>query len=223
MIELFFCLQRPWNLKMRTIGNDFYRLSKSKPANAILVPIAFSSNGRSGNFAHFANTTEPLVLAYSKYDCRWSLRPTCRLTALWDTSDLEIIRDFLSILFYYLCFVFVFVTLFCLFLATLWSPTRNGLTSWLYCVWCFLVFCHFPIWCPVSSVVLGCIDSWYLHSSLFCAYWHWVSFEISYFWRENTKVLPYIRDVVMDVITFLSNLLHGVISLQDARCRVKSI
>ena len=40
---------------MKTIGNDFYRLSKSKPEHAILVLIAFSSNGRSGNFAHLSH------------------------------------------------------------------------------------------------------------------------------------------------------------------------
>ena len=36
---------------------------------------------------------------------------------------------------------FVFsVILSCLFLAALWSPTWKGLTSWLSCVWCFLMF-----------------------------------------------------------------------------------
>ena len=35
----------------------------------------------------------------------------------------------------------------------------KGQTSWLSGVWCFLVFRHFPIWCPVSGVVLDCIGS----------------------------------------------------------------
>ena len=36
--------------------------------------------------------------------------------------------------FYYLCFIFVFVMLYCLFLVALWSPTGKGLASWLSCV-----------------------------------------------------------------------------------------
>ena len=36
--------------------------------------------------------------------------------------------------FCYLCFVFVFVILSCLFPAALWSPAGKGLTSWLSCV-----------------------------------------------------------------------------------------
>ena len=27
---------------------------------------------------------------------------------------------------------------------------------------CFNVFCHFPMWCPVSGIVLDSIDSWSL-------------------------------------------------------------
>ena len=47
----------------------------------------------------------------------------------------------------------------CLFFAALWSPAGEGLTSWLSCMWCFRVFCHFPIRCPGSGVVLDCINS----------------------------------------------------------------
>ena len=48
-------------------------------------------------------------------------------------------------LFCHLCFVFVFNILSCLFLTALWSPAGKGLTSWLYCVWCFLcVRVNFP-------------------------------------------------------------------------------
>ena len=41
--------------------------------------------------------------------------------------------------FCYLCFVFIFVMLTCLFLAASGSPAGKWLTSWLSCVLCFLV------------------------------------------------------------------------------------
>ena len=43
--------------------------------------------------------------------------------------------------------------------------------SWPFgCLSCdvFWWICHFPIWCPRSCVVLDCIDSWSLLSSLLC-------------------------------------------------------
>ena len=43
----------------------------------------------------------------------------------------------------------------CSHVVTCWE----GLTSWLSCVWSFVVFCHFPVWCPGLGVVLDCIDS----------------------------------------------------------------
>ena len=46
----------------------------------------------------------------------------------------------LWILFCYLCFTVVFIILSCLFLAALWSPAGKGLTSWLSCLWFFLIF-----------------------------------------------------------------------------------
>ena len=58
--------------------------------------------------------------------------------------------------FYLLCFVFVMLS--CLFNTALWPPAGKGLTSWLSYVWCFVVFHHFPVWCPGSGVVLDCID-----------------------------------------------------------------
>ena len=61
--------------------------------------------------------------------------------------------------FCYACFMFVFVMLSCLFLALLWSPAARTLTSWLSYLLCFLVFCHFSIWCSGSIMVLDCIDS----------------------------------------------------------------
>ena len=66
--------------------------------------------------------------------------------------------------FCYLCFVFVMIS--CLFIAALWSPAGRGLTSWLLVCDVFLCFCHFTMWCPGSGVVLDCIDSGSLPSSL---------------------------------------------------------
>ena len=40
--------------------------------------------------------------------------------------------------FCYLCFEFVMLS--CLFIAALWSSAVKRLTSWLSCMWCFLVF-----------------------------------------------------------------------------------
>ena len=70
-----------------------------------------------------------------------------------------------------LLFVFIFAILSCLFITAMWSPVGKGLTSWLSCVWSFLCFCHFPIFCPGSGMVqnvLDCINSWSLPSSLLC-------------------------------------------------------
>ena len=41
--------------------------------------------------------------------------------------------------FCYLCFIFIFVMLYCLFLGALLSSAGKGLTSWLSCVLFFLV------------------------------------------------------------------------------------
>ena len=49
---------------------------------------------------------------------------------------------------------------------SLWSPARKLLASRRFCMLVFLCFCHFPIRCPVWGVVLYCIDSWSLPSSL---------------------------------------------------------
>ena len=58
------------------------------------------------------------------------------------------------------CYLYLlFVMLSYLFNAALRSPAGKGLTPWLSCVWCFVVFCHFPMWCPGSGEVLDCIDS----------------------------------------------------------------
>ena len=54
--------------------------------------------------------------------------------------------------FCYLCLVFIEFS--CLFIVALWSPAGKGLTSWLTRMRRFIVFCHFPKWCPGSGVVL---------------------------------------------------------------------
>ena len=61
---------------------------------------------------------------------------------------------------------FISVMLSSLFITTVCSPAGKGLTSWLSCMLCFLEFCHFPILCPGSGVVLDCTNSFYLPSSL---------------------------------------------------------
>ena len=53
-----------------------------------------------------------------------------------------------------ICDSFLSIILCCLFLATLLSSDRKGLTLWLSRLCCFLVFCHFPIWRPGLGVVL---------------------------------------------------------------------
>ena len=62
----------------------------------------------------------------------------------------------------HLCYpCLVFVMLSSLFNAALWSYAGKGPTS---CLWCFIVFCHFPMWYSLSGVVLDCIKSWSLSS-----------------------------------------------------------
>ena len=56
----------------------------------------------------------------------------------------------------YLCLVLVMFS--CLFIAALWPPEGKGLTSRLLFVM-FIVVCYFPIWNPMTGVVLDSIDS----------------------------------------------------------------
>ena len=53
----------------------------------------------------------------------------------------------------------VYVVLLCLFLAALWSPAGKGLTSWLSCMLCFLVFCHFPKCVLVHTRIKGVVGA----------------------------------------------------------------
>ena len=46
------------------------------------------------------------------------------------------------------------------------TPAVKWLNSWLSCMLFFLVFCHFTMWCSGSGVLLDCIYSWPLPSSL---------------------------------------------------------
>ena len=57
--------------------------------------------------------------------------------------------------FCYLRFMLVCVVLSCLFLAALWSPAGKGLTSWLFYVLCFPVFCRFPKYVLVHIKIKG--------------------------------------------------------------------
>ena len=54
----------------------------------------------------------------------------------------------------FLLFMFRVCHVSCLFIVALWKPAGKVLTSWLSCMWCFIVFCHFPMWLPGSGVVL---------------------------------------------------------------------
>ena len=59
----------------------------------------------------------------------------------------------------YLCVMFVFAMLSCMFLAALLSPAGKGLTSWLSCVLCFIVCLSLSHIVSKSGVSLYCIDS----------------------------------------------------------------
>ena len=56
---------------------------------------------------------------------------------------------------YFFCgsFLFAFVILSLLCLAALWAPAGKVLTSWLSCMWRFVVILSLSIWCPHSGVV----------------------------------------------------------------------
>ena len=53
---------------------------------------------------------------------------------------------------------FVFVMLSCLFIAALCSQAGKGLNLGFLVCDVSLCFCHLPMWCPGSGVVLDCIN-----------------------------------------------------------------
>ena len=66
----------------------------------------------------------------------------------------------------HLCYLWlVFVMLLRPFIAALWSLAGKGLAFGSLVCDVFLCYCHFPMWCPGSGVVLDCIDSLFLLSS----------------------------------------------------------
>ena len=95
------------------------------------------------------------ILTWLTNCCETSLSPQVNVFYWPFQGDASFVGHFCD-----LCFLFVRLS--CLFIAALWSPAGKGLTSWLSCLWCFIVFCHFPMRCSGSDVVLGCIDSWIL-------------------------------------------------------------
>ena len=62
--------------------------------------------------------------------------------------------------FCYLCFVSVVLS--CLFIEALWSPAGKGLSSWLSCVWCFLVTFPYGVLGQVWYWIASIPDSWIL-------------------------------------------------------------
>ena len=46
-----------------------------------------------------------------------------------------------------------------LFLAALWSPAKKGLTSWLLCALCFIMFCRLPKGILVNTRIKGELGS----------------------------------------------------------------
>ena len=64
------------------------------------------------------------------------------------------------------CVCHAFVSVHCCLVVT-WRERADLGT----CLWCLLWFCYFPIWYPVTGVVLDCNNSWALLSFLLCTFW----------------------------------------------------
>ena len=78
-------------------------------------------------------------------------------------------------IFFYLCFMFIFAMLYCLFLAALWLPAGKGLASWPSCVLCFLVFVSFQFGVSdqVWYLILSHNYKWYnVWTICFLAIWY---------------------------------------------------
>ena len=111
----------------------------------------------------------PLALCFCLCFCHF---PICVLISIRNKSEVSL--SFLltdsSFVYFFLIYIshsFDFIMLSCLFIAALRSLAVKGLASLLYYVLCFsCVFCHFPILCLGSDVILDCIYSLYSPSSL---------------------------------------------------------
>ena len=158
-VTIFFYLSRakPRTLKsIRTSKGDYWNKQDSHKLRSfskwgLLLQQRICSQGeriltfKRGPRLMVRKTISPCM--FGDFHWMWTILKRKCVTAKWNLR---------------LCFCFVFFMLSCLFIAALWSPAGKGLTSWLSCMWFFLVFCDFPMWCPGSDVVLVCIDSWSL-------------------------------------------------------------
>ena len=107
----------------------------------MLIPVSFLCTRRwyIDKFGIFhANQTSMCLDPHQKYGWGW-YRQTCLSPPVIFLLTVPR-RCFFVDPFYHLRFLFAFVILSCLFHAALWSPAGKGLTHWLFCVWCFLVF-----------------------------------------------------------------------------------
>ena len=75
-------------------------------------------------------------------------------------------RSFLSFVFR-VCLCHTVLSVPCSHVVTCWERTD---LLYLLCVMFYLCFSHFPLRCPGSGVILDCIDSWSLSTSLLSKY-----------------------------------------------------
>ena len=132
---------------------------------------AYAQANMSLCWSHIPHCWKPYALAHWSWSAS-EIRVRLVLSNMFKPSSnflTDCSKALLLWILYVICVSYLSVILSCLFLAALWPPSGKGLTSWLSCMWCFLVFCHFPIWCPGSGVVFDCIDSLSLPSSLLLA------------------------------------------------------
>ena len=84
----------------------------------------------------------------------------------WPKYPRSSYRSFSNVLLLWILFCYLCSRLSCLFLAALWSPAVKWLTSWFFCAPCFNVFWLFHNFCFGLGMLLDCIYSWSLPSSL---------------------------------------------------------
>ena len=94
------------------------------------------------------------------------------VAAKWYTAHKD--KLYLQPVFFFF-FVFAFAILPCLFLAALWSPVGKGLTSWFFCLRCFLcVVVTFPygvlgqVWYLIVSIPDFCLFHYFIFSLKTC-------------------------------------------------------